>query len=140
PLQKCELLCLKGEALYAAGDLEEAMQAFSECLRIDDKQVRSYRGLGYVAWQGHSNEEALTFFRKALAVKEDDPETILGIALVYRRLGLAEEALFWLEKCLGLSQPPKAACLALPQLCLEYSNRKAAIEIIERVIENSGET
>lgn len=136
---RATLLCLKGEALYALGDIEPATAALSESLKLDDRAPRTLRGLGFVAWQGHSNEEALMFFKKAHAMQDDDAETMLGIGLVYRRLGLTEEALFWLEKCMSHEPYPKAALAALTQTCAQATRPELGIRALERVMEVVGE-
>jgi tetratricopeptide (TPR) repeat protein len=137
--EKAELLCMKGEALQVGGELEGAMNAFSDSLKINDKNPRCYRGLGVISWQGHSNEEALMFYRKALALGPDDSETMLGIGLVYRRLGLVEDALFWLEKCLSRDDYPPSAVVALTQSCMEAPRTEYCIKVLERVIDVVGE-
>jgi len=135
---KAKILSLKGDVDFAKGDYDAAMKSYSSSIQMDDGQFKSLRGLGYIAWQSHSNEDALTFFRKSLAINENDQLTILGIGLVYRRLGLNEEALFWLEKAVGAGDSSRAI-VALSQACLECSKPQSGIDIIERVIEVTGE-
>jgi glycosyltransferase involved in cell wall biosynthesis/Tfp pilus assembly protein PilF len=137
--EKAEIFCIKGEALQILGEMEGSMNAFSESLKINDKNYRCFRGLGILSWQGHSNEEALMFFRKALALKTDDAETMLGIGLVYRRLSLTDEALYWLEKCLARESYPPSALVALTQTCMESQRAEYSIRVLERVMDIVGE-
>ena len=138
PTIKAELLRLKGDTLYASGQIEAALSAYVEGLRVDERNVRCLRGMGYVSWQGHSNEEALMYFRKALALDDSDGETMLGIGLVFRRLGLNEEAIFWLEKCaVGFNIP--AAIVSLAQACAKLSSPELGIVVLKRVIDQIGE-
>jgi glycosyltransferase involved in cell wall biosynthesis len=130
---------LRGDIYFAQGEIEQAMQSYTSSVQLDDRQNASYRGLGFVSWQSHSNEEALTFFRKALAIKDDDQMTNLGIGLVYRRLGLIEESLFWLEKAVAHDSSSSRAIMALSQACLECTVPESGIEVLERVIEVIGE-
>ncbi len=137
---RASVLRMKGEALYAQGDITTAGEVFSESARLFDGDARTLRGLGFVAWQGHSNEEALMFFKRAHGLKDDDLEVMLGLGLVYRRLGLLEEAIFWLEKCLASEDYPSAALSALAQACAQTPRTEHGIEVLERALEVVGES
>jgi len=139
PSDQAEIWRLKGDLRYDRGELEEAMNCFSEGLKLDGRNYACLRGLGYVAWQGHANEDALAFFKKALALKGDDSESLLGIGLLYRRLGLVEEAIFWLEKCVLGEQAPQSAVIALAQTCAQARRSRTGITVLERVIDAIGE-
>ena len=115
------------------------MTAYSEGLRLDERNFACLRGLGFIAWQSHSNEEALMFFRKAMAIHDNDPETMLGIGLVYRRLGLTEEALFWLERCVVQHDAPPSAVVALAQACAQMSRPQTGIKALLRILDAIGD-
>lgn len=134
-----ELSCLKGEALYNLGRMEEAMNAYSVSMQLEPNNPRCLRGLGFIAWHGHSNEEALTFFKKALAVREDDLLCAYGIGLVYRRLGLLDEAMYWLESCVLKSKKPTSAVIALAQTCSQLTPRARGIAALERAMDVVGD-
>ena len=132
---RASILSRKGEAYYALGDIEQAGNTFTESLKLDGRDFRTLKGLGYVAWAGHANEEALMFFKKAHSQKDDELEVMLGLGLVYRRLGLLEEAIFWLEKCLASDQHPAAAVSALAQACAQTPRVEHGIAVLERALE-----
>ena len=134
-IERAAILCRRGEAHYALGLIEEAQNAFSESLKLYDRDHRTLKGLGYVAWAGHANEEALMFFKKAHSQKEDELEVMLGLGLVYRRVGLLEEAIFWLEKCLASDQHPAAAVSALAQACAQTPRIEHGIAVLERALD-----
>jgi tetratricopeptide (TPR) repeat protein len=134
-----ELACLKGDALYNLGRMDEAMTAYSACMQLEPNNPNCLRGLGFLAWHGHSNEEALTFFKKALALKEDDLLSAYGIGLVYRRLGLYDEALYWLENCVLKSKKSNSAVIALAQTCAQLTPRSKAIAALERALDVVGD-
>ena len=136
---KSNALHLKGKILMQSGNLEDAMDAFTECVDVDRKNYKGYRGLGYLAFKGHSHEEAITFFKKALAEKEDDQDSLLGVGLVHRRLGLNEESLFWLEKCVNLEGSDTKAMSVLLQACMECLDPSYPIETLERLREARGD-
>lgn len=136
---RADLLCRQGEAHYALTEYEAATAAFEEAMKLADRHPRILRGLGFLSWQGHANEESLTFFRKSLALQDDDPMTMFGISLIYRRLGLLEEAIFWLEKCVTREDAPAAAVITLAQSCSQVSEGAAGIEVLERMLDVIGE-
>lgn len=136
---RAALFCRKGEAFYALGDIENAGNAFTESLKLSDRDFRTLKGLGYVAWVGHANEEALLFFKKAHSLRDDELEVMLGLGLVYRRLGLLEEAIFWLEKCLASDQHPPTAVSALAQACAQTPRVEHGIAVLERALESAPE-
>lgn len=130
-----ELWQIKGEVLFDLTRLDDSMAAFEVAIQVDEQNHKAYRGLGFIAFKGHSHEEAISFFKKSLAKCENDAGSLFGIALVHRRLSLVEEAMFWLEKGIdveGLS--PRLSAL-LSQTSLESSHPQKAIEVIERVMD-----
>lgn len=137
--QRSDLLLSKGDALYGMGRLDEGMEAYTECLRMDDSNYRAYSGLGYIAFKGHSHEDAMTFFKKALAKNDRDEKSLLGVGLIHRRLGLHEESLFWLEKCVSLNKENGKAMTALIQACLQCSSPATPIATLQRVMEGGTE-
>ena len=136
---QAELARLKGDALYNLGRINEAMDAYTKSMHLDDNNPDCLRGLGFIAWHGHSNEEALTFFKKALAIRESDVSSTYGIGLVYRRLGLLDEAVYWLERCVLQSNAPASAVVALAQSCAQLTPRSRSIATLEKTIEVVGE-
>lgn len=137
--EKAEVLRARGDALYSAGQYEEAMDSYSDAAHLDEKNAAALRGLGFVAWSSHSNEDALTFFRKALAINESDPRTLLGIGLVFRRISLYEESIFWLEKAVDHEEVRNTALSGLLQACSESAHPGVAIATLNRVMEVVGE-
>lgn len=134
-----ELLCCKGEALYGLGNIEAANEALQESVRLNERNARALRGLGFVAWQGHANEDALVYFKRAQSLQDNDPQTMLGIGLVYRRLGLTDEAIFWLEKSLVHDNYPPTALAALAQVCAQVNRPGLGVRVLERAIDTVGE-
>jgi tetratricopeptide (TPR) repeat protein len=136
---RAEVLRLKGDVLYHMSRLDEAMEAYSECLRSNADDFEAYRGLGYISLKGHSHEEALTFFKKSLAKRDGDLMSLLGIAMVHRRLTLSEESLFWLEKAVELHRDNPKAISSYVQTCLECTTTETPISSLQKLIENLGD-
>lgn len=137
--EKIEWHLLRGEAFYGLGDMESATLSFSDCLRLDEKNIDCLRGLGFVSWKGHSNEEAMVFFRKALALKQDDRRSQYGIGLIFRRIGLLEDSLFWLEQSLIGPERPDSALVAYSQTCIQINRPEKISRRVEQVLETIGD-
>ena len=130
---------LRGDVFYGLGEMEEATNAYSEGMRIDDKNLECLRGLGFVSWKGHSNEEAMIFFRKALAVKQDDRKSQYGIGMIFRRLGLLEDSLFWLEQSMIGPERPESAVVVYSQTCIQMNRPEKAAKRIEQTLDKVGD-
>jgi tetratricopeptide (TPR) repeat protein len=130
---------VRGEIFLSQGKMEAAMESFSEALRLDDRLIDAYRGLGQVSFRSHSHDEALAFFKRALAIDACDSRTILGIGLVYRRLGVLEDALYWLEQAVAQDPSAGAAVAALTQTCNQCSNIQIAIDTLTRLTDSVGD-
>jgi len=130
---------LRGDVYYGLGEMDEATSAYSEGMRIDDKSLECLRGLGFVSWKGHSNEEAMIFFRKALALKHDDRKSQYGIGMIFRRLGLLEDSLFWLEQSMIGPDRPESAVVVYSQTCIQMNRPEKAANRIEQVLDKVGD-
>lgn len=138
-MERAEWHLIKGDAYYALGDMDAATREYSQCMRLDDRNTDCLRGLGFVSWKGHSNEEAMVFFRKAIALKQNDRRSQYGIGMVYRRLGLLEESLFWLEQSLIGPERPESAVIAYSQTCIQMNRPEKAAERLEKAMDTVGE-
>ncbi len=130
---------LRGDVFYGLGEMNEATNAYSEGMRIDDKSLECLRGLGFVSWKGHSNEEAMIFFRKALALKHDDRKSQYGIGMIFRRLGLLEDSLFWLEQSMIGPERPESAIVVYSQTCIQMNRPEKAAKRIEQTLDKVGD-
>jgi tetratricopeptide (TPR) repeat protein len=136
---KSELLRAKGDILYLQSEYDDALSAYQESLRIDSDNSQAYCGLGFLAWQSHSNEDAISFFKKSLALKHNDFQTMLGLGLVHKRVGLIEHSIFWFEKCLSTDSQSDLALTALTQACNECSRPEMAVAVLNRAIDLVGD-
>ena len=100
-----EILRIRGDALVALSRAEEAIQSFEHSLKVNHTNFQALRGLGFLAWHGHSHEDALSFFKRGLAVNPNDYQCLMGVGLVYRRLKMFEESVFWLQKAVAVGGP-----------------------------------
>jgi len=128
-----EVLRIRGDALVALARGEEAVSAFENALKQNTSNHHALRGLGYLAWQGHSHEDALRFFKRALAVDPNDYQSLVGVGLVYRRLQMFDESVFWLQKAVAVGGLESASLSLLVQACMENPGEPSALAALEEV-------
>ncbi len=136
---RSEVLRIRGDALAALARGDEALVSFEESLRVDGQNHRALRGLGYLAWSGHSHEDALRFFKRALAVNPNDYQCLVGVGLVYRRLKMFDEAAFWLQKSISVGGLESSSLGLLVQACLENAAIPDALDVLLSVRESMGD-
>lgn len=134
-----ELWRIKGDAQVALSKAEEGMSAFEKAIQINAQCYRAHRGLGYLAWQGHSHDDAVGFFKRALSISPNDYHATLGVGLVYRRLRMLNESVFWLDKAVELGGPDSSAIGLLVQACVESSESPTALETLEHLRASFGD-
>ncbi len=137
--QHSEVLRIRGDALATLSRGDEAVSAFEESLKANSENYHALRGLGYLAWQGHSHEDALRFFKRGLAVNPNDYQCLVGIALVYRRLKMFLESVFWLQKAIGIGGLESPSLNLMVQACLENSSEPEALEVLVEIRDTFGE-
>ena len=71
---------LGGYVYKHSGDLERAVEAFSEALRRDPTVVTAYTNRGFVYNDMHKPKLAAADFETSLRMKPDDPEAHMGLA------------------------------------------------------------
>jgi tetratricopeptide (TPR) repeat protein len=145
----------KGTALFAAGNLESATDAFRSALaalagtpfedassKESQQASKCYKALAQIALAVHSYQEALDLFRRAHALYPADLETCSGIGAVYRKLDLHEEALHWLGRSVSEDRSSginEAALVAFTQTLLACPDRPAAIRAVNQLTSIIGE-
>jgi hypothetical protein len=134
-----EILRIRGDALIALSRADEALTSFEDSLRQNGLNYHALRGLGYMAWQGHSHEEALRFFKRALAIEPNDYQSLVGVGLVYRRLQMFNESVYWLQKAVALGGLESSSLSLLVQACLENASEPHSIAILESIRETVGD-
>ena len=134
-----ELLRIRGDALAALSRGDEAISSFEESLKSNGMNYHALRGLGYLAWHGHSHEDALSFFKRGLAVNPNDYQCLAGVGLVYRRLKMFDEAVFWLQKAVSIGGLQSPSLSLLVQACLENAETPLALGALLMVRESIGD-
>jgi tetratricopeptide (TPR) repeat protein len=134
-----EVLRIRGDALAALSRGDEAISAFEDSLKFNGSNHQALRGLGYLAWHGHSHEDALSFFKRGLAVNPNDYQCLMGVGLVYRRLKMFSEAVFWLQKAIAVGGLESPSLSLLVQACLENSDSPEALAVLNEIRDVMGE-
>lgn len=137
--QHSEVLRIRGDALATLSRGEEAVSSFEASLKANSENFHALRGLGYLAWQGHSHEDALRFFQRGLAVNPNDYQCLVGIGLVYRRLKMFLESVFWLQKAIGIGGLESPSLNLMVQACLENPSEPEALEVLVQIRDTFGE-
>ena len=73
---------------------ERAMEAYKECLRLDDEYVDAYANLGFIYLEREEYEQALKCFTRVTELEPGSPEAFNDLGYVYEkmeRLGSAKQ-------------------------------------------------
>jgi tetratricopeptide (TPR) repeat protein len=112
-----ERLIERGNALYQAGRLAEALAAYEQALAIDSALPQAWNNRG-LALQGLKRyDEALASYKSALNVKQDFADALSNCGFALLELKRPAEALEWLE----------AALVAQPRSPIALTNRGNAL-------------
>jgi len=79
----------KGEALFAAGNLEQAKNCFTDILTKDENSLGALNNLGVIAFQKNDIPVAIEYFKRALLIDPayaDARENLIEIESVYNEL------------------------------------------------------
>lgn len=134
-----ELWRIKGDAFTSLTRGEEAMTSYEKAIHLSPQCFRGFRGLGFLAWQGHSHDDAIGFFKRALAIAPNDYHATMGVGLVYRRLRMLDESIYWLQKAVELGGPESSAIGLLVQACVESSDSPSSLEALEDLRHSFGD-
>ena len=134
-----EILRIRGDALVALARGDEAIVAFEQSLKTNQSNYQALRGLGYLAWHGHSHEDALSFFKRGLAVNPNDYQCLVGVGLVYRRLKMFSESVYWLQKAVAVGGPDSPSLSLVVQACLENPGLPESLEALHSLRDSVGD-
>ncbi len=94
-----------GDQYYRAGDYQKAVDAYTEYLRMQPRDIKSIYNRGRAYEELGQHEEALADFRKVI---KEDPLNVSGHLSIandyYYRLKDYENTIFFCEKVLGLDE------------------------------------
>lgn len=83
---------LKGEAAFAAGDLQGALDYFQQALQCDASLATVHNNLGVLFWSSGDRKRCLSHLKQALQMDHDDRTTIINCAEVFSAMQLYDDA------------------------------------------------
>lgn len=90
--EKARHLNEHGEALYLAGNREEAREKFEKAIETDPDGAYAHNNLGVYHWESGNWEAAIYSLQKALKLKPDDVEIITNIEKILQLISHEKKA------------------------------------------------
>jgi tetratricopeptide (TPR) repeat protein len=114
------------------GELDLAIAAYQEALRLDSNFVEAHSNLGEALYQKGNLDQAILSFREALQLRPGHFQALANMGNVLRKLGRLEQAVGAYEAALG-QQPDCFEVMAiLGDTHLSIGNLDAAFEFYQR--------
>ena len=88
----------KGRILFELGKIEEAVDCFSQAIKMDYKEFESLDFIASYLYDIHKYEDALILYNRLLEIKGYSSEICGNIGLCLFQLCRYEEALVWFDK------------------------------------------
>lgn len=96
----------KGVDETQQGNLEAAIQAYQESLKLNPKFIPAYNNLGNLLEQVHQYEEAIQIYQKALRHAPQDPILHRNLGILYEKVGKTAEAFSEFQEYLKFTPEP----------------------------------
>lgn len=127
-------------ALQQAGDLDGAIRAYREFLKLEPEQGLVHSNLGAVLARAGRYEEAVAEYRDALRFSPGNPSVSLNLALAYYKMGRIAQAAERLA-AVHLAQPENTQATELLADCyLQLGKNKRVVELLQPVAAKSPES
>ena len=123
-----------GYVAYSRGDLDAAVAAYDDVLRIDPGSVNALYNRAIIADESDEPERAAELLRSARVIDDRDAGVLDLLASVENRLGNAETAISALEDLKALGSATSDALLRLAALYEDAERYDRALEELEGVI------
>jgi tetratricopeptide (TPR) repeat protein len=118
-----------GECKMQLGEYREAIQYFSNVVRVRPRNVSSWEALIRCLYHAEFFEEALEQVQAAIRVTNHKPIFIFYLSAVYFALGKSKEGLLQLEKAMGKAPKLLKKLIELNPVILQY---QPVVDIIAR--------
>lgn len=92
-VEKCSVLIQIGRSHKNLGQVDSAITAFRQVLKLDSKRSEVYNDLGHIAREDGDFERALEYQTRALELAPDNPEFHYFVGALLYQLGRYEEAI-----------------------------------------------
>jgi len=114
-----EIERLMGNIAYETGDLEKALEAYQNCIDIDDSHPYIHYRYGVLLSQAYRFTEAEAVFQRAIELDPGFVEPALDLAEIYLNTGRPNDAIPVLEDVVDADLSNTEALIALIQVYLE---------------------
>lgn len=111
--KKAQAYQLLGQAYHHLRNMDKAMEAYREAVRLSTNTFPSAYELGMMYLTKNQPERAMDAFQKALKMKTDDPMALLGLANSYFALRRYKDAQFTYQRIVDVSPGVRDALEAL---------------------------
>jgi tetratricopeptide (TPR) repeat protein len=123
-----------GQALKAAGRLQEAETAYREAISLDGMDPLARQGLGELRLAEEKGEQAVLEFDLALRRMPMMPAALMGMGNALAMVGRNEEAYGYYEKLLGMPSPEPEAEFSAAFVLSRMGRTKEAIRYYRRAV------
>ena len=123
-----------GVCLHSAGQTEQAIQAYRQCLSRDPQHIQAWENLGVAEYQAHATERAVEAFHQALAIDPRRDSALTNLAEALRAQGKPGEAAESCRRALALDPGNLAAHLNLGLACADEGRYEPAIIHYQQVL------
>jgi tetratricopeptide (TPR) repeat protein len=93
----------EGNALLARGEIDRAIAAFDDAIRLDPRDPGAYGNRAFAHWRKGALERAVGDYSEAIALDPANPSIRLNRAIAYNRLGEYERAVADLDRVISAS-------------------------------------
>ena len=116
-------------------ELKDAEQCFIEALKLDEKNVEAYRGLGRVYLDLERYKEAVAIFKFLLKLAPRDDRAFNRLAMAYMGQSKYEDAAKALEKAVNINDTLAIRFFDLGRLYQELERPAAALRNFHKAVE-----
>ncbi|MBI5230048.1 MAG: tetratricopeptide repeat protein [Candidatus Magasanikbacteria bacterium] len=131
-LGKIEEWLSRAEEHIDRNELKEAEQCFIESLKLDEKNVEAYRGLGKVYLDLERYKEAIAIFKFLLKLAPQDDRAFNRLAMAYMGQNKYEDAVKALEKAVEINDGLAIRFFDLGRLYQELERPAAALRNFQK--------
>ena len=125
---------LLGVTYYSAGDIQKAIAAYQNALKVDPNQPQTHNNLATALAQSDRPTEAVNHYQQAIALAPDYTESYYNLAKTYKTLGNLDLALENYQEALKLNSDYTQARQNLGNLYLEQGDYQLAIIELKQVL------
>jgi tetratricopeptide (TPR) repeat protein len=127
-----------GSALLAAGNNQEAEQAFKRAAKLEPKNEKAVLGTASSQYRLNKLDDAVVSFKAAIALDAKDKEAYLGLAQALYRQGYASHATEPLKKIIEMDPKSGPAWYFLGKLYGDSHETDQALDALKHAVQVDG--